>query len=404
MAEPPAPDGLGRRDEQDRHQRRVIVPVRAPVRGVGRHEPQRQAGQRQQGDRRAEGGERRGQQQHHDRLQLRRPAAGRLPDQRQDGEGAVRRRPRRRPSRSSSRASGLKCGMITVIATTDQNRPHATRNSPPHSATRPSPHRSPRPGLAREDRRECRGYPEQHADRGDGESLVLLDEHQRHRPRDRRGGRRRTSAESENASSGTARAISWKSKSIICCRPQENAYANPISRPVLRPVSANPAAATGNTDTAVAQRLEEQQRRRRGEEPEERGEHADRDLEVVAQEVEPGREHVDDRRVQLGQLLDVLGVDAEVLRAGRELQQPEQRDDEVRAERQQRDRPGDRVPPDAAPAPPSAGAAARAAVRPAHAGRVDHAERQVARPRHHRRSRQLLIPWLRRSPGTPRSL
>ncbi len=33
--------------------------------------------------------------------------------------------------------------------------------------------------------------------------------------------RPRTSADSENASSGTASAISWKSKSIICCRPQQ---------------------------------------------------------------------------------------------------------------------------------------------------------------------------------------
>ena len=64
-------------------------------------------------------------------------------------------------------------------------------------------------------------------------------------------GRRRTSAQTENASKGTARAISWKSKSIICCRPQENAYANAISRPVLRVVSHDAAVATGNTDTAA---------------------------------------------------------------------------------------------------------------------------------------------------------
>ena len=34
--------------------------------------------------------------------------------------------------------------------------------------------------------------------------------------------RPRTSAAREKASSGTANAISWKSKSIICCRPQES--------------------------------------------------------------------------------------------------------------------------------------------------------------------------------------
>ena len=63
---------------------------------------------------------------------------------------------------------------------------------------------------------------------------------------------RLTRADSENASSGTASTSSWKSKTIICCRPQEKPYAKPMSRPVAFPDSANPALTTGNTEIAVA--------------------------------------------------------------------------------------------------------------------------------------------------------
>ena len=37
-----------------------------------------------------------------------------------------------------------------------------------------------------------------------------------------------------------------------------------------------------------------------------------RDLEMVAKEVEPGSSHVDDGRMQLRELLDILGVDAQI--------------------------------------------------------------------------------------------
>ena len=63
--------------------------------------------------------------------------------------------------------------------------------------------------------------------------------------------RPRTSADSENASSGTANAISWKSKLIICCRPQENPYATPMAAPARRPSFSAAAQVTGSTDTAV---------------------------------------------------------------------------------------------------------------------------------------------------------
>ena len=62
----------------------------------------------------------------------------------------------------------------------------------------------------------------------------------------------RDSADREQATSGTANAISWKSKSIICWRPQENPYAAPIIRPAPVPSRASAARLTGMTETAVS--------------------------------------------------------------------------------------------------------------------------------------------------------
>ncbi len=62
----------------------------------------------------------------------------------------------------------------------------------------------------------------------------------------------RSNADSEQASSGTANAISWKSKSIICWRPQESPYAAPIIRPAPVPSRAAAARLTGTTETAVS--------------------------------------------------------------------------------------------------------------------------------------------------------
>src|SRR5215469_10211752 len=64
--------------------------------------------------------------------------------------------------------------------------------------------------------------------------------------------RPRTSADSEHASSGTAKAISWKSKFTSCCRPQENPYAAPIARPAPVPRRSAAARLTGTTDTAAS--------------------------------------------------------------------------------------------------------------------------------------------------------
>ena len=64
--------------------------------------------------------------------------------------------------------------------------------------------------------------------------------------------RPRASADSEKASSGIASAISWKSKSIICCRPQENPYATAITRPWPTPSRSRATWPTANTDPATS--------------------------------------------------------------------------------------------------------------------------------------------------------
>ena len=64
--------------------------------------------------------------------------------------------------------------------------------------------------------------------------------------------RPRASADSEKASSGIASAISWKSKSIICCRPQEKPYATAITRPWPTPSRSRAAWPTANTDAETS--------------------------------------------------------------------------------------------------------------------------------------------------------
>ena len=85
--------------------------------------------------------------------------------------------------------------------------------------------------------------------------------------------RPRASADSEKASSGIASAISWKSKLIICCRPQENPYASAITRPWPTPSRSRAAwpMANGEHRRRDQQGLRYEQRRRRGEYAEERG-------------------------------------------------------------------------------------------------------------------------------------
>ena len=76
-----------------------------------------------------------------------------------------------------------------------------------------------------------------------------------------------------------------------------------------------PAVATGNTDTRGEQRLEEQQRRRRGEQPGRTGRcTATATWKWLPRRLNPGASMSTTGACSWRQLLDVLGVDAEVIR------------------------------------------------------------------------------------------
>ena len=196
---------------------------------------------------------------------------------------------------------------------------------------------------------ERRGRHEQRADRGHGKALALLHEHQRHGPRDRRGG----AAADERGHREREQRHGQGDLMEVELVHLLQAPGEPVGERDQPPGAPRGERERGGGDRehrhAGEQGLEEQQRRGRGEEPEERRDHADRDLEVIALKVEPRGEHVDDGGVQLGQLLDELGIDAQVVGGRRELEQLIERDDEVRAERRRGDRPDDRVPPGAPP-------------------------------------------------------
>ena len=274
------------------------MPAGAPVRRVGRHEPQRQAGQREQRDRRAERGERGRQQQQHDRLQLDRPAVRRL--------GEQRGRPRTTgPAADDAAVLPEVVGVVRVEVRDDhgdrehrpeqaprrQGQPGATpARSQPAAAARPTPAaRPPRAtgpgstaGYTRRSRAAGRSpatvNPWASSTNTSGIAQQIA-----------AAGAARTRADSENAISGTASAISWKSKTIICCRPQEKPYAKPISRPVAAPEQRDARRGHREHRHRGGQRLADQQRGGRREQPEERRDHRDGDLEVVAEQVESGR-------------------------------------------------------------------------------------------------------------------
>ena len=108
--------------------------------------------------------------------------------------------------------------MITVIANTDQKSPQTTSSAPQTALPRncASPSREPSrdeartPSTMRKAPMAATVNPWSSLTKTSGSAHSAA---ARTRPR--------TSADSEKASSGTASAISWKSKSIICCRPQE---------------------------------------------------------------------------------------------------------------------------------------------------------------------------------------
>src|ERR1700722_4889361 len=120
--------------------------------------------------------------------------------------------------------------MITLIANHDQNRPHPTRNSPPSNSVRrlqSRPRSDSPPGPADPDPADPGSADPDGPGSSRGNSAAAASS----RPMAATvnpwssltntsgtaqpiaaAGRRRTSADSENASSGTARATSWKSK------------------------------------------------------------------------------------------------------------------------------------------------------------------------------------------------
>src|SRR5882757_8017751 len=93
------------------------------------------------------------------------------------------------------------------------------------------------------------------------------------------------------------------------------------------------------------QGLGHEQGGRAGEDQEYRGDQADDRLEVVAEQVEAGPADVHHRGSQVSQLPDVLGEDAQVPRAGGELEVTGQRDRRVGREHAQGDQPRHPVGP-----------------------------------------------------------
>ena len=124
------------------------------------------------------------------------------------------------------------------MASTDQRIPHTMSSSPPRMAARRSFRHWLRMIARTPIAATVKPWSSLTKTRGRAQATAA-----RWRPR--------TSADSENASSGTANAISWKSKLIICCRPQENPYAAPTAAPARRPSLSAAAQVTGSTDTAV---------------------------------------------------------------------------------------------------------------------------------------------------------
>ena len=105
--------------------------------------------------------------------------------------------------------------MITVIASTDQVRPQPNSSAPqPMLPGRPEP---PEPSARARTPLKTSSAPI--AATVNPWSSLMNTSGMAHSAVART--RPRTSADSANASSGTASAISWKSKSIICCRLQQ---------------------------------------------------------------------------------------------------------------------------------------------------------------------------------------
>ncbi len=295
-------------------------------------------------ERRAEGRERGRQQQHDHGLQLDRPAGRRLHDQRAGREAVV----------AADDAAVLPVVVLVQrveVRNDHRDRQHGPGQAPAEQQRAPADAaaaagRGPEP-AGPSARARTPSKTQQRADRGDREPLVLLDEHQRQRPQ---RGRPDPAADQRRQREREQR---HRQRDLVEVEVDHllQAPAEAVGEPDQPSARPSEQRRSGRHDREHRQRgqqrLEEQQGGGRGEQPEERRQHRQADLEVIAEQVEPGPPDVHDRRPQQRQLLDVLGVDAQVPGGGRELQEPEERDRVVGAEHQRRDRPRDRVPPDA---------------------------------------------------------
>ena len=336
------------RDEHDRHHAwrcsASTVPQKLLLVETKRSS---QAGHaRCRGERRAQRDER-GRQQQHARSSAACPASrGRTAWTRPPTQTRARRgrRPRRRSS-TGTRWAGLKCGMITRDgherpgeAPGQSSRPALRRRCP---SGRPGPR--PRRGPGRPAGPGPRAKARMHASDSSTpmaatvkpwSSLTKTSGSAHHDRRLRRGrgpaptarrpaaARRRRSRGSRTRSSAAGPRRSRTRTAIAAAGPGPS-----LSRATRL--------TTGKTDAAAQQRLREQQRRRGGKDPEERGDAARRSIwKWSPSRLKPGPRMSTIGACSWDVLLDVLGVDAEVPRAGRELQQPEQRDGGVRAEHQ----------------------------------------------------------------------
>ena len=214
----PAADRLGRRDEQDRHHGGVVVPPRAPVAGVAGDEPQHQAGHRDQRDRRPERDERRRQQQHHDGRQLDRPAGVQPGEQGADGA--------RLPADAAGDRAAGPAPVAVLVQRVEVRDDHGDREDRPEQPPPEQGHPAPERGVTVVIRRRPTGRSgalgafghHRAAGSSDGNIAVAIISpaiaatvkpwssftntsgiaHRMAAP-----GRRRTSADTENASSGT---------------------------------------------------------------------------------------------------------------------------------------------------------------------------------------------------------
>ena len=223
------------------------------------------------------------------------------------------------------------------MASADQKMPQTASSSPPQNASlRPA-------GLLRA--AADAGDHQHDAQRGDCEPLVLLDEDQRQRPQHGGPG---PAAQQRGQRAG-----------------QQRDGEGDLVEVEVDHLGQAPGQAVGGTDHPPGrgaqpglgraahrdhrhrgqQGLRHQQGGRAGEDQEDRGDQPDDGLEVITEQVEARAVDVHHRGMQVRELLDVLGEDAQIPGPGGEAQVAGYRDDRVSGEDGQRDQPRHPVRP-----------------------------------------------------------